>query len=131
MLGRSKDVTTLNGSVMRSTWVMSSRTAGVAVAVTASTGAAMIERRLWMRRKAGRNSWPHSEMQCASSMVISETGVALSRVRSLAASRRSGEQKSKSRAPPAMSASVRRWDGFGSCEVSEAARRPSFRARST
>ena len=42
---------------------MSSRTAGVAVAVTARTGAETILRRRWMRRKAGRNSWPHSEMQ--------------------------------------------------------------------
>lgn len=84
-----------------------------------------------MRRKAGRNSWPHSEMQWASSIVISDTRAAVSSLRSLAASRRSGEQKSRSRVPPAMSASVRCCDGFGCCEVREAARNPSFRARST
>ena len=48
---------------------MSSCTFGVAVAVRAISGAVPISLMIGrMRRYSGRKSWPHSEMQCASSM---------------------------------------------------------------
>lgn len=57
------------GVVHAEVLLMSSCTFGVAVAVRAISGAVPISLMIGrMRRYSGRKSWPHSEMQCASSM---------------------------------------------------------------
>ena len=53
---------------------MSSRTRGVAVAVSATQEAAgKAARTSASCRYSGRKSWPHWEMQCASSMAMQST----------------------------------------------------------
>ena len=53
---------------------MSSRTRSVAVAVSAMKGTpGKCVRRSEICRYSGRKSWPHSEMQCASSIAMSAT----------------------------------------------------------
>ena len=70
---------------------MSSLTFGGAVAVSASTGGVPSARTASPRpRYAGRKSWPHCEMQCASSTTNSATRTAARRSRNRGSPRRSG-----------------------------------------
>ena len=57
---------------------MSCRTRCVALAVNAAIGwSGKFSRSELSWRYSGRNSWPHSEMQCASSMAKNARGIAL------------------------------------------------------
>ena len=84
------------GSRSRSCSMMSCRTRRVALAVNAAMGLpGNAARRRLSCRYSGRNSWPHSEMQCASSMAKNETGTRCSHSRCPSRASRSGERYSR------------------------------------
>src|SRR5581483_9240357 len=82
----------LKGSRRRSCSMMSWRTRWVALAVNAAIGrSGKASRKRLSKRYSGRKSWPHSEMQCASSMTKKEIGTRLSQSTVLSSATRSGE----------------------------------------
>src|SRR5579864_6540472 len=85
----------------KSNWVrISWRTRRVALAVNAAIGlSGKFARRLLNCRYSGRNSWPHSEMQCASSMAKNAIGTRESHAIVSGLAKRSGERYSRRYAP--------------------------------
>ena len=74
MLGRSNEVSKMVACSMCSWRRMSSRVRRSAVAVSAITGTSGKRSLTWLRRAySGLKSWPHCEMQWASSMAMSDT----------------------------------------------------------
>jgi len=102
--------------------MISSRTGGAAVAVSASTGgrpSASIAAP--SRRYSGRKSCPHSLTQCASSTTNSEIGATASSSITDGFASCSGARKRNSRASSASSASASSRSARGSVELSCAA----------
>ena len=86
---------------------MSSITASLAVAVSArSDGAPSSRKALPISRKAGRKSWPHCEMQCASSITSIDGGRSANRAVKSRSVSRSGVVKTIFASPLRIAASA-------------------------
>jgi hypothetical protein len=111
---------------------MSAWTRWVAVAVNAASGTPGNSWRSWRSsRYSGRKSWPHSEMQCASSTAKKASFVRFKRSRKLAMTRRSGATYSSFTSPRATAACRRRLSAGSSEEFTNVAATPSASSRST
>ena len=90
----------LSGSRSCSCSMMSCRTRRVALAVNAAIGQRGKCRRSRLScRYSGRNSWPHSDMQCASSIAKNEIGTRCSHSSVSSRASRSGERYSSRYCP--------------------------------
>ena len=84
---------------------MSATTSALAVAVSASSvGLPNEGSALPISRKAGRKSWPHCEMQCASSMTTREGGRAANSATNAGSASRSGVVKTMVALPSTIAA---------------------------
>ena len=116
---------------MPSWLAMSSLTASVAVAVRASTrGRSRRASAGPISRNAGRKSWPHCEMQCASSITSRLTVAAASLSRNSGSASRSGVVKTIFASPAAIARSAASISAAGSALFSCQAATPSSRSLS-
>ena len=129
---RSKLPTNSLGFTRPSCRQMSLRTSGAAVAVSAITGADGKHFRSRARsRYSGRKSWPHSEMQCASSIATSRTGKACRNSRNPGFRHFSGEINRSRSLPSRIAVSIRLRPGASSMLFHAAAMMPRSLSAST